>query len=94
MSLSNEIAREQTLDQLREALKRSQQQYGKLKVRNDELVQAIYQAAKGCQPGHSTNQGHATQERHSQRQARGSNHSLHRLAARQANCVLRQRNVR
>jgi hypothetical protein len=51
MSLSNEIAQEQTLDQLREALKRSQQQYGKLKVRNDELVQAVYQAAKDASLG-------------------------------------------
>ena len=33
MSLSNEIAQEQTLEQLREALKRSQQQYAKLKVK-------------------------------------------------------------
>ena len=41
MSLSNEIAQEQTLEQLREALKRSQQQYAKLKVKNDELVQAV-----------------------------------------------------
>jgi hypothetical protein len=51
MSLSNEIAQQQTLEQLREALKRSQQQYGKLKVRNDELVQAIYQAAKDASLG-------------------------------------------
>lgn len=51
MSLSNEIAQEQTLEQLREALKRSQQQYAKLKVKNDELVQAVYQAAKDASLG-------------------------------------------
>ena len=51
MSLSNEIAEEQTLEQLREALKRSQQQYAKLKVKNDELVQAVYQAAKDASLG-------------------------------------------
>ena len=51
MSLSDEIAQQQTLEQLREALKRSQQAYGKLKVKSDELVQAVYQAAKDASLG-------------------------------------------
>ena len=51
MSLSDEIKEQQTLEQLREALKRAQQQYGRLKVSRDELVEAVYQAAKDASLG-------------------------------------------
>jgi vacuolar-type H+-ATPase subunit D/Vma8 len=83
MSLGDEIKEQQTLEQLREALKRAQQQYGRLKVSRDELVEAVYQAAKD-----------ATQERHTQRQARGGSHSLHGLAAWQKERVIRVGDVR
>ena len=81
MSLSDEIAQQQTLEQLREALKRSQQAYGKLKVKSDELVQAVYQAAKDASLGTPPIKV-TTQERHPKGQGRGCSDSLHRLAAR------------
>ena len=46
MALSDEAREMQTAEQLRDALKRSQQNYARLKHRTDELVAAVYTAAK------------------------------------------------
>jgi hypothetical protein len=46
VALADEAKELLTVEQLREALKRAQQQNAKLKHRTDELVQAVYTAAK------------------------------------------------
>jgi hypothetical protein len=46
VALADEAQEIATAQELREALKRSQQAYAKLKHRTDELVQAVYTAAK------------------------------------------------
>ena len=51
MSLSDEAAEMQTIEQLREALKRSQQLNMKLRYKTAELVQAVYTAAKDATVG-------------------------------------------
>ena len=46
MALSDELGELQTIDQLRQALKRSNELNIKLKHKTGELVAAVYQAAK------------------------------------------------